>query len=75
MIVAKDHHTVVAEDLALISTSAIHMGASSGPASMAWFNDKPYLVVNIVCDPTHFARQATIVHFAIDPAQLSTIRP
>ena len=46
VIVAKDHHTGVEQDMALINTSAMHMGAGSGPATMAWFNSKPYLMVN-----------------------------
>ena len=46
VILAKDHHTGVEQDMALIHTSAIHMGAGSGPATMAWFNSKPYLMVN-----------------------------
>jgi hypothetical protein len=55
VIVAKDHDTGVEQDLALIHTSAIHMGAGSGPASMAWFGDKPYLMVNTVYGPRYFA--------------------
>lgn len=46
VVVAKDHGTGLEQDLALIHTSALHMGANSGPATMAWFNDKPYLMVN-----------------------------
>lgn len=46
VLIAKDHHTGVEQDMALIHTSAIHMGAGSGPATMAWFNNKPYLMVN-----------------------------
>jgi len=56
VIIAKDHHTSIEEDLALIRASAIHMGAGSGPATMAWFNDKPYLMVNTVYGPRYFAR-------------------
>jgi hypothetical protein len=46
VIFAKDFHTGVEQDMALINTSSMHMGAGSGPASMAWFSDKPYLMVN-----------------------------
>lgn len=46
VIFAKDHHTGVEQDMALIHSSAMHMGAGSGPATMAWFNSKPYLMVN-----------------------------
>jgi hypothetical protein len=46
VIFAKDHYTSVEQDMALIATSAMHMGAGSGPATMAWFSNKPYLMVN-----------------------------
>jgi hypothetical protein len=45
VIIAKDYHTGIEQDLTLIHTAAFHMGASSGPASMAVFNTKPYLIV------------------------------
>jgi hypothetical protein len=61
VLLAKDHHTSVEQDLALINTSAIHMGAGSGPASMAWFNDKPYLMVNTAYGPGYFAHPGMIV--------------
>jgi hypothetical protein len=60
VILAKDHHTGVEQDLALIHASAIHMGASSGPASMAWFGNKPYLMVNTVYGPRYFAHPGMI---------------
>ncbi len=46
VLIAKEHGTTVEQDLALIQTAAMHMGASSGPACMAMFNTKPYLIVN-----------------------------
>ncbi len=46
VLIAKEHGTTVEQDLALIQTAAMHMGASSGPACMALFNTKPYLIVN-----------------------------
>jgi hypothetical protein len=55
VVVAKDHCTGIEQDLALIHTSAIHMGAGSGPVTMAWFSDKPYLMVNTVYGPKYFA--------------------
>ena len=60
VIIAKDHDTGVEQDLALIHTSAIHMGAGSGPASMAWFGDKPYLMVNTVYGLRYFAHPEMI---------------
>ena len=61
VLIAKDHHTSVEQDLALIQASAVHMGAGSGPASMAWFGDKPYLMVNTVYGPGYFAHSGMIV--------------
>jgi len=46
VVIAKDHLTSLEQDLALIHTAAIHMGASSGPGTMAIFGAKPYLLVN-----------------------------
>ena len=60
VILAKDFHTGVEQDLALIHSSAIHMGAGSGPASMAWFSDKPYLMVNTIYGPQYFAHPEMI---------------
>ena len=60
VIIAKDHETSIEQDLALIHASAIHMGAGSGPASMAWFGDKPYLMVNTVYGPQYFAHPEMI---------------
>jgi hypothetical protein len=44
--VAKDHGTNIEEDLALIQSAAIHMGAVSGPGQLAIFNAKPYLLIS-----------------------------
>jgi hypothetical protein len=55
VIIAKDYHTGIEEDLALIHASAAHMGAGSGPVTLAWFSDKPYLMVNTVYGPGYFA--------------------
>lgn len=60
VIIAKDFHTGIEQDLALIHASAIHMGAGSGPVSMAWFSDKPYLMVNTVYGPEYFAHPEMI---------------
>jgi hypothetical protein len=46
VIIAKDFGTSVEQDLALIQTAAIHMGAASGPGTIAIFNMRPYLLVN-----------------------------
>jgi hypothetical protein len=61
VLLAKDHHTSVEQDLTLINTSAIHMGAGSGPASMAWFTPKPYLMVNTEYGPEYFAHPGMVV--------------
>jgi len=39
---AKDYCTNVEQDLALVELSDIHMGASSGPSTIAFFSNKPY---------------------------------
>ena len=64
VIMVKDHHTGVEQDLALIHASAIHMGVGSGPVSMAWFNTKPYLMVNTVYGPNYFKHPDMLVDMA-----------
>lgn len=64
VILAKDYHTGVEQDLALIHASAIHMGVGSGPVSMAWFNTKPYLMVNTVYGPNYFKCSDMLVDMA-----------
>jgi hypothetical protein len=61
VIIAKDYQTGVEQDMALIHTSAIHMGAGSGPATMAWFNSKPYLMVNTVCKIGEFYERPDMI--------------
>lgn len=79
VIVAKDYHTGVEQDLALIHSSAIHMGASSGPATMVWFSTKPYLIVNTDLDPDLYhpsiVKQANnVIRFAFaTPMQRFTV--
>lgn len=46
VLLAKDFHTGLEQDLSLIQTSIFHMGAGSGMATMAIFNLKPYLITN-----------------------------
>jgi len=46
VIIAKELGTALEQDLALIEIAAIHMGASSGPGTIAQFNDKPYCIFN-----------------------------
>lgn len=55
VIFAKDYDTTIEQDLALISAGDIHMGSSSGPASVAWFsNNKPYFIVRFTLSPNDF---------------------
>ncbi len=44
IIFSKDFDTNIEEDLALIQCSAIHLGVPSGPATIAFFSEKPYLI-------------------------------
>lgn len=43
---AKDHHTTVEQDMALINMSAMHMGGDSGPVTMAILGSAPYLWID-----------------------------
>ena len=54
VLIAKDFNTGIEQDLALISSSEFHMGASSGPISMAWFSGKPYLQFSWDADISHY---------------------
>jgi hypothetical protein len=54
VILAKDHHTALEHDLALIEAAAFHMGASSGPSTICQFNDKPYCIFGWLIDPSVF---------------------
>lgn len=54
VIVAKDHGTSLEQDLALVSASAMHLGASSGPCIMAFFSHKPFLIVNTDIIPERY---------------------
>lgn len=42
VILAKDQHTSLEQDLGLIEACSIHMGPSSGPGTIALFNRKPF---------------------------------
>ena len=44
VIYSKAYNTTIELDLTLISESAFHIGAPSGPITMAWFSDKPYFM-------------------------------
>jgi len=46
VLVAKDFHTFIEHDLALINNSHFHMGSPSGPFNMALFGRKPYIMFN-----------------------------
>lgn len=61
VVIAKDHQTGVEQDMALIHTSAMHLGAGSGPATMAWFNSKPYLMVNTIYKEGEFFEQPGMI--------------
>jgi len=48
VVYAKDHHTTMLQDLALVRHAAFHLGAASGPAAMPVFGAAPYHIVH--CD-------------------------
>jgi hypothetical protein len=54
VVVAKHHHTTLEQDLALIEAAAIHMGAASGPGTIAQFNRKPYCIFAWKINPALF---------------------
>lgn len=46
VVIAKDFDTTMEQDMALVEAADVFMGASSGPATVAIFNSKPYRVFN-----------------------------
>lgn len=62
VVVVKDYFTNIENDLALISESIIHMGAPSGPATMSFFSDKPYLIFRSEFHLQHFCNSKIIVY-------------
>lgn len=61
VLIAKDFGTQMQEELALIQCSAIHMGASSGPATIAWFGKKPYLIVKTTLQDQVFKHKDIVI--------------
>ena len=51
VVIAKDFHTDIEQDLALINFSPVHMGASAGPGIIAIFSSKPYLLIKTDVQP------------------------
>lgn len=51
VIVAKDAYTSLEQDLALIEAAAAHMGASSGPGTIALFGRKPFCIFGLDLQP------------------------
>lgn len=79
VLVAKDFHTFIEHDLALINNSSFHMGSPSGPLSMSWFGKNPYIMFNFERD--HLKLYSSIIEkenylsfsFA-NPLQLMTLK-
>jgi len=61
ILIAKDFGTQMQEELSLIQCSAIHMGASSGPATIAWFGKKPYLIVKTTLQDQVFKHKDIVI--------------
>jgi hypothetical protein len=51
VLLVKRFGTNVEQDLAVIDVSAMHLGASSGPGTMALFSDKPYCLFGVDAIP------------------------
>lgn len=43
VLIAKDYHTTVEQDMVLVYSALIHLGTSSGPSAMAVFSRTPYI--------------------------------
>lgn len=46
VVIAKDMNTNLEQDIALLITSAFHLGASSGPSTISVLSKKPYVIFN-----------------------------
>ena len=46
VIVTRQFYDGIEKDLSLIFHSDIHIGSSSGPSTIAWFQNKPMLIIN-----------------------------
>ncbi len=42
--IAKDYNTSIVQDVALVMSSAFHMGSPSGPSIIPRFSDRPYVI-------------------------------
>lgn len=62
VVVAKDFFTNVEQDLALISESFLHMGAASGPATIAFFSNKPYIIFKSEFHLQYFLKKNIITY-------------
>ena len=54
VLIAKDHLTTLEQDLALIEAASFHLGAASGPSTIAQFNRKPYCIFGWKISPGLF---------------------
>jgi hypothetical protein len=61
VIIVKDYSTNIVQDLSLILNSKIHLGANSGPSTLAWYSGKPVLTVNIDLNNIYFCNKAGMV--------------
>lgn len=64
VIYAKDHCTTAEQDFSLVCMSDFHMGANSGPLTMAWFNSKPYSMLNTNLTGTVYDQPGFIINVA-----------
>ena len=60
-VLVKKYNTNAAQDLALIQNSHFHMGANSGPSTIAWFSDKPFLTVNMKLNKGIFYKNENMI--------------
>jgi hypothetical protein len=73
VVLAKDQHTSLEQDLGLIEACSIHMGPSSGPGTIALFNRKPFCMfgfdVNLALLKGFIQEEHRIRYFFSTPEQ------
>lgn len=61
VVLVKNFNTNSSQDLALIQNSHYHMGANSGPSTIAWFSEKPFLTVNMKLKKGNFYKSKDMI--------------
>lgn len=75
VVFAKDQHSTLIQDLALLRYSAFHIGASSGPAMVSVFDSRPYYFFNSDALPHLAAYQGALLQTPEGDLRLSFSSP